>query len=216
MHVYAFGSICRGEVELDSDIDLLALVQGHDDRFDRAKYSIYSYSKMSLLWSRGSPFAWHLYKEAKLLFASDSVDYLASRGEPALYLHYEGDCSKFQTVFRQACTSLREAQTSQVFDLSSIFLSMRNIATCFSLGVLGIPDFSRHAALSLTGSFKLPLSPESYRVTERARILCTRSVGQDLEPEEISSLLSELGEVEQWMDKIVQSARKHGRVQQQS
>ena len=215
MHVYAFGSICRGEIALDSDIDLLALVQGHDDRFDPTKYSIYSYSKMGLLWSRGSPFAWHLSREAKLLFASDGADALASLGEPARYLHYEDDCVKFQTVFRQACTSLIECQTSQVFDLSSIFLSVRNIATCFSLGVLGIPDFSRHSALNLTGPFALPLSSESYRVTERARILCTRSVGEDLQPEEIANLTSELGGVEQWMGKIVQSAREHGRVQQQ-
>lgn len=33
MHIYAFGSICRGEVDASSDIDMLAIVNGHDARF---------------------------------------------------------------------------------------------------------------------------------------------------------------------------------------
>jgi hypothetical protein len=212
MHVYAFGSICRGEIALDSDIDLLALVEGHDDRFDPGKYSIYSYSKMALLWSRGSPFAWHLCREARMLFASDHTDYLASLQTPSKYLHYEEDCVKFAGAFRQARLSLIGNSTSQVFDLSTIFLSIRNIATCFSLGVLGIPTFSRHSALSLTGQFTLPLSPKSYRITERARILCTRSVGPALLQNEIVSVTCELNIIEQWMDTLVRAAREHGRI----
>ncbi len=212
MHVYAFGSICRGEIVLDSDIDLLALVEGHDARFDPGKYSIYAYSKMQILWSRGSPFAWHLYREAKLLFASDETDYLASLKEPARYLHYQDDCLKFQKVFREARTSLTEVKTSQVFDLSTVFLSIRNIATCFSLGVLQVPNFSRHSALSLTGPFVLPLSLESYRATERARVLCTRSVGNTLSSDEITHVISELDVVEQWMNTLVETAREHGRI----
>ena len=212
MHVYAFGSICRGEIVFDSDIDLLALVQGHDDRFDPGKYSIYAYSKMQLLWSRGSPFAWHLSREAKLLFASDQTDYLASLKEPAPYLHYQDDCLKFLKVFREARTSLTESRTSQVFDLSTVFLSIRNIATCFSLGVLQIPSFSRHSARTLIGPYALPLSSESYRITERARVLCTRSVGNTLSSDEITRVISELDVVEPWMETLVTTAREHGRI----
>lgn len=212
MHVYAFGSICRGEIVFDSDIDLLALVQGHDERFDPSKYSIYAYSKMDLLWSRGSPFAWHLSREATLLFASDRTDYLASLKEPAPYLHYQDDCIKFYSVFREARKSLTEAKTSQVFDLSTVFLSIRNIATCFSLGVLGIPSFSRHSALSLTEAFSLPLSSESYRITERARVLCTRSIGDTLSSDEIALVISELYIVDKWMERLVETAREHGRI----
>lgn len=32
MHIYAFGSICRGEIDKNSDIDLLAIVDGFDAR----------------------------------------------------------------------------------------------------------------------------------------------------------------------------------------
>lgn len=43
MHIYAFGSICRGEVDSFSDIDMLAIVSGRDERFNPRDYSIYSY-----------------------------------------------------------------------------------------------------------------------------------------------------------------------------
>jgi len=43
--------------------------------------------------------------------------------------------------------SITGGSNSKVFDLSTIFLSIRNIATCFSLGVKSQPNFSRNSAL---------------------------------------------------------------------
>src|ERR1035441_8754359 len=149
MHIYAFGSVCRGEVDLDSDIDLLALVDGFDARFDPGKYSIYSYQKIKKLWSSGSPFAWHLALESRLLFASDGQNYMELLGRPGPYTRYVQDCEKFLEVFRQAASSLRRDSDSRIFDMSSAFLGVRNISTCYSLGVLGEPNFSRHAAIQL-------------------------------------------------------------------
>ena len=60
MYIYAFGSLCRGQVDLESDVDLLAIVDGHDDRFDPSKFSIYSYNRVREIWQEGNPFAWHL------------------------------------------------------------------------------------------------------------------------------------------------------------
>ena len=37
MHLYAFGSVCRGDINYDLDIDLLALVSGHDARLNPAE-----------------------------------------------------------------------------------------------------------------------------------------------------------------------------------
>jgi hypothetical protein len=34
MHLDAFGSICGGEVSSDSDVNLLAIVESQDSRFD--------------------------------------------------------------------------------------------------------------------------------------------------------------------------------------
>ena len=118
MHIYAFGSVCRGDVDPDSDIDLLALVGSFDDRFDPAKYSIYSYTKMNTLWQRGSPFAWHLQLESRLLFSSDGTDVLKSYGLPATYANYLADCEKFAEVFEQAWASMRCGKASRVLDIS--------------------------------------------------------------------------------------------------
>ena len=57
MHIYAFGSVCRGDVLPSSDIDLLAITEGHDSRFDPNNYSIYSYNRIKELWQEGNPFA---------------------------------------------------------------------------------------------------------------------------------------------------------------
>jgi Nucleotidyltransferase domain len=211
MHIYAFGSVCRGETDVNSDIDLLALVDAFDPRFDPAKYSIYSYSKMKKLWEKGSPFAWHLSIESRILYASDGADVLRNYGLPAVYMDYVKDCEKFFSVFLEARSSLMATRNSRVFDLSSLFLSIRNISTCFSLGPLNKPNFSRNIALQI-GKPSLPLSLGSYRVLERSRILCTRGVGADISGSETESVLAELGSVEDWMTDIVEKARDYDRV----
>src|SRR3982751_3236513 len=102
MHIYGFGSVCRGDVSSGSDIDLLALVEGHDSRFDPNLYSIYSYKRIGEIWREGNPFAWHLWLESRMLYSSNGVDHLKSLLEPAPYLHCVRDCQKFYTLFREA------------------------------------------------------------------------------------------------------------------
>jgi len=53
MHIYAFGSLCRGEIGLDSDIDLLAIVDQFDERLDQKLFSIYSVQADSGALARG-------------------------------------------------------------------------------------------------------------------------------------------------------------------
>lgn len=212
MHLYAFGSICRGEVVADSDIDLLALTEEKDDRFDPKKYSIYSYGRMQAMWLEGNPFSWHLALEARPLYASDGVDFLKSLGQPSIYQNCLLDCEKFYDVFRDARCSLSETDTSSIFDLSTVFLCIRNIATCYALGVLKNPDFSRHSALHLDGGLSVPVSPACYRILERSRILCTRSQGAGLSKDEMASALSTFEDIDTWMSRLVKKARDHERI----
>jgi len=213
MHLYAFGSLCRGEIATDSDVDLLALVSGLDDRFDPSKYSIYSYAKMKTMWLKGSPFAWHLSLESRMLYSEDGCNFLESLGQPAQYANCVADCRKFYGVYLEARSSLDDGANSRVFDFSTLFLSVRNIATCFALGVLGQPIFSRHAASKLPSEFELPISTECYRILERSRILCTRSVGIDISESDASLVLSECESINRWMMILVDKAERHGRVQ---
>jgi nucleotidyltransferase-like protein len=141
MHIYAFGSVCRGDVTKGSDADLLAIVNGHDSRFDPETFSIYSYERIKELWRQGNPFAWHLALESRLLYSSDQHDFLKGLGNPVKYKECVRDCEKFFALFREASASILSGSNSVVFDLSTIFLSIRNFATCFSLGIGQSPDF---------------------------------------------------------------------------
>ena len=99
MHIYAFGSICRGDISVDSDVDLLALVEGRDSRLDPEKFSIYSYARMLELWEAGNAFAWHLSLESRLIYAADGTDFLRSLGSPSRYSGAVADCLKFRDVY---------------------------------------------------------------------------------------------------------------------
>ncbi len=208
MHIYAFGSVCRGDIAIDSDVDLLAVVDRYDGRLSPEMYSIYSCNRLRQIWTEGNPFAWHLFLESRLLFSSDGVDLLKSLGRPSIYLNGQSDCEKFLALFTGAESSLSWDDRSATFDVSTIFLAIRNIATCFSLAVLEKPDFSRNAALRLGEcSLKIPEAP--YSVLEKARILCTRGIGPSLSDEQISSVRTTFPEIRHWMEKLVNGARRH-------
>lgn len=207
MHIYAFGSICRGDISLDSDVDLLAIVEGYNPRIDPVTFSIYSYSRIQELWQEGNPFAWHLSLESRLIFSSDQTDYLKELGNPEKYQNCLQDCEKFFALFCEAHSSILGRSNSVIFDLSIVFLSIRNFATCFSLGVTGMPDFSRNSALNL-GLNSIHLK-DSYHILERARVLCTRGHGIKLIDEEVDTAIGELNKVHDWMCDLLSKARYH-------
>lgn len=209
MHLYAFGSICRGEVNASSDVDLLAVVDGFDERFDPDVYSIYSYQRVREIWADGNPFAWHLATEAKLLFSSDGSDLLRSLGNPTRYRACRQDCDKFFQLFADARTSFMQSDASKVFDLSMVFLGIRNFATCFSLGCLPKPDFSRHSALRL-GTRSLRVASEPYAVFERARILSTRGRGRIINNREATLAAQEFPIIEEWMTSLLSEVHANG------
>src|SRR5579864_956288 len=211
MHIYAFGSICRGEIDSNSDLDILVIGGEYPAQYDPAIYSVYSYERVRELWKEGNPFAWHLFLESRLLFASDGRDFLHSIDQPAPYKNYANDCEKFFSLFREARAALNTASRSIVFELSTIFLSIRNIATCFSLGVSNHPDFSRNSAIRM-GSESVPLCDRVYRVLERARVLCTRGRGQEITSDELKAAQESLDAVYHWMNQLVERARAHDRV----
>lgn len=208
MHIYAFGSVCRGDVSVESDVDLLAVVEGFDARFSADMYSIYAYRRITEIWNEGNPFAWHLSREAKLLFASDDTDFLRTLGSPAVYQSCTADCEKFHALFRDATASPTNHSTTQIFDLSTVFLSIRNIATCFSLGVLARPDFSRHSALHL-GAHSLKIPAQPYEVLERCRILCTRGYGDNIKPDEADIACAEFPRIAEWMSRLTAEAKRY-------
>src|SRR5262249_3267336 len=102
LHIYVFGSICRGELSAGSDVELLAAVSGERNDLSRGMFSIYSHMRLRAIWEEGNPFAWHLHLEARLIHASDGHDFLAALGTPKRYTRYYRDCSRFLDLLRGA------------------------------------------------------------------------------------------------------------------
>jgi len=211
VHIYAFGSICRGDVSIDSDVDLLALVDTNDPRVDAATYSVYTHTQLDALWREGNPFAWHLHLEAKLIFAANSRDYLHELGAPSPYTNCLEDCNKFRDIYDQASREVLRGITSSVFELSTIFLAIRNIATCFSLQMTLRPNFSRHSAMNL-GNRSVPIPTDAYRVLERARMLSTRGQGDVILDDEIRLVRDQLDILESWIAGIIKEVREGERI----
>jgi hypothetical protein len=203
VHIYAFGSICRGEMSAGSDVDLLAAVSGGKNNLNRGMFSIYSHTRLREIWNEGNPFAWHLHHEARLIHASDGRDFLDDLGIPKRYARRYRDCSRFLELLRGARSSASHDHASVVFDLSAAFLGLRNFASCYILGTCGKPDFSRNVAVTLMAQDP-PISREAYRVLERARLLCTRGYGERLTSTEIGNGLASLSALEAWMTQRLQ------------
>ncbi len=215
MHIYAFGSICRGDINPNSDIDLLAIVNYYDKRLDPQIFSIYSYKRIKEIWLEGNPFAWHLHKESQYIFSESRNDFLKELGSPQTYRDYLSDCEKFYDIFVQSKKLLSDQSTNKVFELSNIFLGMRNIATCYSLGCTFRPNFSRHSSLDIgEDSLKIPI--EVYSCLENARILSTR--GQGLQPHShlVKQAIESLDLIDIWMVNLVEKARRYDKIYKQN
>lgn len=209
MHIYAFGSICRGDISVDSDVDLLALVKGRDSRLSPETFSIYSYTRIKELWDSGNAFAWHLSLESRLICSADGVDFLKSLGEPSRYTAGPADCARFRDIFEESLQSVRARSPSLVFELSTIFLALRNIATCYSLAKTESPTFGRDSARRI-GSRSLNISDEAYHLLMRARLLSTRGSGEGIRDVELAALMPELHKCRCWIDEISHEVKFDG------
>lgn len=212
MHIYAFGSICRGDVTRGSDVDLLAISDVDDLKLDSAVYSVYSYARVQELWTEGNPFAWHLFLESRLLFSDDRSDFLRDLARPHSYDVARRDCEKFSLLFEVAKRSLLVGSPSPTFELSTIFLAVRNFATCFALGVLAKPDFSRRVALCL-GRHSLDINLGAFDVMERARIISTRGIGERIGRHELALAVDSFDSIGAWMAELSLLVESHARVQ---
>ncbi|MFL9582725.1 nucleotidyltransferase domain-containing protein [Stenotrophomonas sp. AB1(2024)] len=205
MHIYAFGSVCRGELDRGSDVDLLACVDSSSDALNPDKFSVYTKDRMREVWIRGNPFAWHLHLESKLIYSSDGVDFISALGKPARYSSFDVDSKRFKELFHVSMRSLSLAGNSQVFHLSCIFLALRNIATCYSVAV-GSPVFSRYSPLRVTPS--LEIDPDVFSVLMRSRLLSTRGYGEVVSEKEIGLCIESLADVDDWMERLTMGGLK--------
>ncbi len=204
MEIYAFGSIARGEIDKSSDVDLL-LLKDTDEKIldiDKEQFSIYSYQRILELWKEGNPFSWHLYIESKCIYSSNQNPYLESLGKPNEYKNLLNDLNKFNQLFIDSKKSIEQNKYSTDFDLSMIFLSIRNFASCFSLGYLKKHEFSRDSALKID-SYPISININIYNRLKQSRLLATRGIGEKISKDELENIMDEFPEIEKWFNKIL-------------
>lgn len=209
VHYYAFGSICRGETDSGSDVDLLACISTADPVLDPKKFSIYKYERVRELWREGNPFAWHLHYESRLIFSSDGSDFLTGLGAPATYTKMAQDCMKFRRLFLESYRSLLQTPNSAVFHLSCLFLATRNFATCYSFS-RGQPVFSRRSPLLIDR--KLPINEEAFGILTRARILSTRGYGALISKTEVETAKASAPVILDWMENLIPTGAEYERI----
>lgn len=201
-HLYAFGSLCRGEIDDLSDVDLLGCVSTQDEaqKLDPSRFSVYTTERLNALWQEGNPFAWHLHLESKLVYSSDGNNFLQELGAPNTYGKAEEDCLRFRRLFEESLRSLQSHSDSHVFHLSCIFLAARNFATCYSF-TSGNPTFSRLSQLQI--DTPVPLSLDVFNILVRSRVLSTRGTGSALTSDEISMAIKSCPAILHWMEHLM-------------
>lgn len=205
MHIYAYGSVCRGEIVATSDIDLLALVDDENQDLDPVVFTVYRYTQLPNLWSEGNPFAWHLALESRLIFAEDGIDFVRELGDPVRYSNWGSDSEKFSEIYLAAKDVLATSRDTTTFELSTIYLAVRNLAICFSLQQGYPPVFSRRAFRQL-GVHSLRIDPRTSEILEDARILSTRGVGAQPSRSDVDHVLARLPLVDQWISNLKEEA----------
>jgi predicted nucleotidyltransferase len=204
MEIYAFGSIVRGEIDEFSDVDLLILKDLGEEipKIDKECFSIYTYQRISQLWEEGNPFSWHLFLESKCLFSKNRIPFLKSLGKPKPYINLLNDLNKFHQLFLDSKFSIESNQNSVDFDLSMIFLAIRNFASCFSLGFLKIEEFSRDSTLKI-GQYSIQINLKTYNRLKESRILATRGIGERITEEELKAIMIEFDKIENWFNELL-------------
>ncbi|MGG1922846.1 nucleotidyltransferase domain-containing protein [Chryseobacterium sp. NRRL B-14798] len=204
MDIYIFGSVVRGEIDKFSDIDMLIIKDNNENLKDISPevYSIYTYDRIGDLWKEGNPFAWHLYLESKCVFTDNKVSFIKSLGRPNNYKNLKKDLYKFYKLYQDSQKSILESQHSTDFDLSMIFLAIRNFAACFSLGFVGKANFTRDSAINLD-SYSLNINNNVYNNLKKARLLATRGIGKTVTTDELNEITNEFIEIEKWFNKIL-------------
>jgi predicted nucleotidyltransferase len=203
--IYAFGSITRGEIDRNSDIDILVITESDELKEMNKYHSYYKKTTLSNLWEEGNPFAWHLYNEAKLIYTYNGIDYISKLGKPKKYSNLIDDLENLYNIFMDAKESLLSDNTSMIFDYSTVFLVIRNVATCFELGVNNKFCFQRDSAINISSN-KLEIENELYQVLRDCRVLSTRGLGTYPETKSLHRLKDKMNSIENWILQIKNEA----------
>lgn len=171
---YVFGSVCRGEPDPGSDVDVLVISnEPSAARELPAAWSLYSPRRLRQLFARGTLFAWHLYLESVPVWPRGAPGFLKRIGPPAAYVGARREIADLQKILRSAVAELERGTLSPVYELGLIALACRDTAMAASPTLAGHFDFSRHAPLALL-SARFPLTRRQFDYLLSCRRATTR------------------------------------------
>jgi hypothetical protein len=195
--LYVFGSAASGEVDSESDLDVLVVLddQERGGHFPPS-WSVYSRSRVQNLYKLGTLFAWHLHLGAVKIFPRSAKGWISELGEPSPYSAAENEIGALIEIGADAVSELKNGTPSNVFELGIMYLVSRDIAMAASQIVLGAFTFSRFAPFQFKNPmFPLELAEYQYgmscrRATTRGLQIARNFLTEEILIESIDSLMS--------------------------
>ncbi|MFT6909833.1 MAG: hypothetical protein ACJAS1_006560 [Oleiphilaceae bacterium] len=172
--IYIFGSAVRGEVAINSDVDVLVITDQVEEKSTFPEtWSIYSKKSIEKLFSQGKLFAWHLYLDAKCIYSSKPTNFLEQIGEPAKYKDLICDFSALNELLDSSLSEVK-ITNSEVFEIGLIYTALRDIAMVASTTLCDRPCFSRYSPYKIP--LKISLPKDLYESMIEARLTSTRGL----------------------------------------
>lgn len=196
--IYIFGSVCRGEPDLGSDVDVLVIDTPHTARREfPANWSCYSRRRLRVLFGRGTLFAWHLYLEAVQVWPRRDYGYLQKIGPPRPYRGAVREVTDLQRILLGAVTELTRGSRSSVYEFGLIALACRDIAMAAAPALTGRFDFSRYAPVQLAGA-GFPLTSGQFEYLLACRRATTRGGGLRRRPRIERRIITNFPHLQSW------------------
>lgn len=171
--IYIFGSSVRGEVESNSDIDVLVIAdtKNRHDHFP-TEWSVYSHSSIKEFYDSGRLFAWHLHLDSKCIFKESEQSYLESLGKPAEYSNFNSDLESLSELLLTSLNEIDNSTASIIFEAGVAYTAIRDLAMVASTKLHSRPCFSRYSPYALP--FTFPIEKSLYELMICARLASTR------------------------------------------
>lgn len=171
--LYIFGSTVRGEIDIHSDVDILAIVEDGAHKAGLPKsFLVYSQMDLESCFSKGDLFAHHLASESRLIHSSDGSDILKELGTPADYQAAAHDLSFFCEIADGAIFNLKRGCNSFIFEHGVLYMAIRDVAMILSYFEDGGPIFSKYAPYKVSPRLELAIS--KYDFMKHCRAASTR------------------------------------------
>lgn len=205
MDIYIYGSICRGEIDSHSDIDILCIVENESNKsvLDLPSYySIYSKKRILNHFNLGTLFAWHLFNDA-ILVHSKSNGFLSEIGKPNLYNNSKEDFTILESILNTSINNIKKQQINIVYELGLVYVAIRNIATIASWYTPYGLNCSRYVPYKLE-LVTFPLEKSIYNVFVNCRHATTRGL-EVIFDDNFNNAINSLDSISNWANQIIQN-----------